>query len=56
MIKNLMLLLATIFFIIGVGEWLFPKFIEKLPLHLYGLVDENLRVLAQNSKKTQLPK
>jgi len=51
-----MLLLTTIFFIMGVGEWLFPKFIGKLPLRLYGLVDENLRVLAQNSKKTQFPK
>ena len=40
----------------GVGEWLFPKFIGKLPLRLYGLVDENLRVLAQNSKKSQFPK
>jgi hypothetical protein len=56
MIKNLMLLLITIFFIIGVGEWLFPKFIGKLPLRLYGLVDENIRVLAQNSKKAQFPK
>ena len=56
MIKNLMLLLTTIFFIMAVGEWLFPKFIGKLPLRLYGLVDENLRVLAQNSKKTQFPK
>ena len=39
MIKNLILLFATIFFIMGVGEWLFPKFIGKLPLRLYGPVD-----------------
>ena len=56
MIKNLMLLLASIFFIIGVGEWLFPKFIGKLPLRLYGLVDKDLRILAQSSKNNLLPK
>ena len=56
MIKNLMLFLTSIFFIIGVGEWLFPKFIGKLPLRLYGLVDKDLRILAQNSKKNLLPK
>ena len=51
-----MLLLASIFFIIGVGEWLFPKFIGKLPLRLYGLVDKDLRILAQSSKNNLLPK
>ena len=51
-----MLLLTTIFFIIGVGEWLFPKFIGKLPLRLYGLVDKDLRILAQSSKNNLLPK
>ena len=56
MIKNLMLLLITIFFIIGVGEWLFPKFIGKLPLRLYGLIDKDLRILAQSSKNNLLPK
>ena len=56
MIKNLILLLASIFFIIGVGEWLFPKFIGKLPLRLYGLVDKDLRILAQSSKNNLLPK
>ena len=56
MTKNLILLLATIFLIIVLGEWLFPKFIEKLPLRLYGLIDKNLRVLAQSSKKNQIPK
>ena len=56
MIKNLMLLLASIFLIIAVGEWLFPKFIGKLPLRLYGLADKDLRILAQNSKKNLLPK
>jgi hypothetical protein len=38
------------------GEWLFPKFMDKLPLRLYGLVDKNLRILAQSSKNTQFPK
>ena len=56
MIKNLMLLLASIFLIIAVGEWLFPKFIGKLPLRLYGLVDKDLRILAQNSKKIYCPR
>jgi hypothetical protein len=56
MIKNLLLLLASIFFIIGVGEWLFPKFIGKLPLRLYGSIDKNLRILAQSSKNNLLPK
>ena len=41
---------------VAFGEWLFPKFIEKLPLRLYGLVDKNLRVLVQSSKKAQFPK
>ena len=40
----------------ALGEWLFPKFIKKLPLRLYGLIDKNLRVLAQSSKKNQMPK
>ena len=40
----------------ALGEWLFPKFIEKLPLRLYGLIDKDLRVLAQSSKKNQIPK
>ena len=56
MIKNLMLLLASTFLIMALGEWLFPKFIGKLPLRLYGLIDKDLRVLAQSSKKNQLPK
>jgi len=56
MIKNLILLLASTFLIMALGEWVFPKFIGKLPLRLYGLIDKNLRVLAQNSKKNQMPK
>jgi len=40
----------------ALGEWLFPKIIGKLPLRLYGLIDKDLRVLAQSSKKNQIPK
>ena len=56
MIKNLILLLASTFLIMALGEWLFPKIIGKLPLRLYGLIDKDLRVLAQSSKKNQIPK
>jgi hypothetical protein len=33
----------------ALGEWLFQKFIGKLPLPLYGMMDKDLRVLAQPS-------
>ena len=56
MTKNLILLLASTFLIMALGEWLFPKIIGKLPLRLYGLIDKDLRVLAQSSKKNQIPK
>ena len=56
MIKNLTLLLASFFLMMAFGEWLFPKFIGKLPLRLYGLVDKDLRILAQSSKNNLLPK
>ena len=56
MTKNLILLLASTFLIMALGEWLFPKIIGKLPLRLYGLIDKDLRILAQSSKKNQLPK
>ena len=56
MTKNLILLLASTFLIMALGELLFPKIIGKLPLRLYGLIDKDLRVLAQSSKKNQMPK
>ena len=56
MIKNLVLFLASSLLVMTFGEWLFPKFMDKLPLRLYGLVDKKLRILAQSSKKTQFPK
>jgi len=55
MIKDFALLLATIFFIFILGEWLFPRFLGKLPLRLYGSIEKNLRILAQSSKKDLLP-
>jgi len=55
MAKNLALLLATIFFMFILGEWLFPRFLGKLPLRLYGSIDKNLRILAQSSKRGLLP-
>lgn len=55
MTKSLALLLATIFFIFILGEWLFPRFLGKLPLRLYGSIEKNLRILAQSSKKSLLP-
>jgi hypothetical protein len=56
MIKNLALLSVIFLLIFIIGEWLFPKFLEKLPLRLYGSIDKNLRILAQSSKKSLLPK
>ena len=55
MIKNIALLLTSLFLLLTFGEWLFPKFIEKLPLRLYGWIDKDLRILAQSSKKSLLP-
>ena len=49
------LLLTSLFLLLAFGEWLFPKFIEKLPLRLYGWIDKDLRILAQSSKKSLLP-
>ena len=55
MAKNLALLLTSFLLMLVLGEWLFPKFLEKLPLRLYGSIDKNLRILAQSSKKSLLP-
>ena len=48
-------LLINFLLILVLGEWLFPKFLGKLPLRLYGSIDKNLRILAQGSKKSLLP-
>ena len=55
MLKNLALFVTTLFLILVLGEWLFPKILGKLPLRLYGSIDKNLRILAQSSKKSTLP-
>jgi len=55
MLKNLALFLTSLFLILALGEWLFPKILGKLPLRLYGSIDKNLRILAQSSKKSTLP-
>ena len=55
MLKNLALFLTSLFLILALGEWLFPKILGKLPLRLYGSIDKNLRILAQSSKKNTLP-
>ncbi len=55
MLKNLALFVTTLFLMLVLGEWLFPKILGKLPLRLYGSIDKNLRILAQSSKKSTLP-
>ena len=50
MLKNVALFLTSLFLILALGEWLFPKILGKLPLRLYGSIDKNLRILAQSSK------
>ena len=55
MAKNLSLFLTSLFLMLVLGEWLFPKILGKLPLRLYGSIDKNLRILAQSSKKSTLP-
>ena len=55
MLKNSALFLTSLFLILALGEWLFPKTLGKLPLRLHGSIDKNLRILAQSSKKSTLP-
>jgi hypothetical protein len=54
--QNIALCIFSVVSILLVGEWLFPKFLNKVPFHLYGGVDNNLRVLAQYSKKSVIPR
>ena len=54
-VGKLVTLLISFLLILVLGEWLFPKFLDKLPLRLYGSIDKNLRILAQSSKKDLLP-
>ena len=54
-VGKLVLLLVNFLLILALGEWLFPKFLDKIPLRLYGSIENNLRILAQHSKKNLLP-
>ena len=54
-VGKLVILLINFLLILVLGEWLFPKFLDKLPLRLYGSIENNLRILAQHSKKNLLP-
>jgi hypothetical protein len=54
-VGKLVILLINFLLILALGEWLFPKFLDKIPLRLYGSIDKNLRILAQNSKKSIFP-
>ncbi|MBT5550465.1 MAG: hypothetical protein HOJ79_08290 [Nitrospina sp.] len=54
--QNIALLVFSLAFVLLVGEWLFPKYLNKVPFRLYGGVDNNLRVLAQYSKKSVIPR
>ncbi len=45
----------SLIFILAFGEWLFPKYLNKIPFRLYGGLETKLRVLAQYSKQSLLP-
>jgi len=54
-LQNFALFMFSLTFILLIGEWLFPKYLNKIPFRLYGGVETNLRVLAQYSKRSVLP-
>ena len=54
-LQNVALFIFSLFFILAIGGWLFPKFLNKIPFRLYGGVETDLRVLAQYSKRSVLP-
>jgi len=54
-LQNVALFMFSLVFILLIGEWLFPKYLNKVPFRLYGGVDNNLRVLAQYSKQSVIP-
>ncbi len=55
-VQNSALSVFSLIFILAFGEWLFPKFLNKVPFRLYGGVESELRVLAQYSKQSVLPR
>jgi hypothetical protein len=54
-LQNLALCTSSLIFILLIGEWLFPKFLNKVPFRLNGGINNNLRILAQYSKKSVVP-
>lgn len=53
--QNATLFVGGLLLVLAFGEWLFPKFLNKIPFHLYGGVDSRLRILAQYSKQSLIP-
>ena len=54
-LQNTAIFVLGLIFTLLIGEWLFPKLLNKVPFRLYGGIDNNLRVLAQYSKKSVIP-
>ena len=54
-LHNSLLFILSLIFTLAIGEWLFPKFLNKVPFRLYGGIETNLRVLAQYSKQSIFP-
>ena len=54
-LKNILLFIFSLTLVLLIGEWLFPKYLNKLPFRLYGGVKNELRILAQYSKHSVLP-
>jgi hypothetical protein len=54
-LQNIVLVIFSLTFLLLIGEWLFPKYLNKVPFRLYGGVKHELRILAQYSKQSVLP-
>ena len=54
-LKNILLFIFSLTLVLLIGEWLFPKYLNKVPFRLYGGVKNELRILAQYSKHSVLP-
>jgi len=55
-LKNFLLCISSLTFILLIGEWLFPFFLTKIPLKFYGYLDRALLTLVQSSKNSVVPK
>ncbi len=53
---NIALLLTSVFVTLLIMEFLFPRFLHRMPLTMIPGLDGGLRVLTQTSKKTTVPK